>query len=115
MNSLFKNLSVAVLKRALNIQEQIEQLGEEMHQLLAGGEIPSPFKVVATQRRKMSAAARRLIGEAQKARWAKQRGETVGQPVKQVRRKMSAAGRAKIAAAARARWAKAKAAGKSRL
>ena len=116
MSNIFQNLSVTVLKRALNIQEQIEALGSEMHQLLTGSDLPAPLKAMDKQRRKMSAAARRLMSEAQKARWAKRKGETVAeQPVKQVRRKMSAAGRAKIAAAARERWAKAKAAGKSRL
>ena len=49
----------------------------------------------------MSAAARRKISLAQKARWAKQKSKP--------RRTMSAAGRKRIAAAQRARWAKAKA------
>lgn len=67
----------------------------------------------------MSAAGRKAIAEAAKARWAAHRG---GKPAKTERpaeakkkRKMSAAGRAKIAAAARERWKKAKAAGKTRL
>jgi hypothetical protein len=49
----------------------------------------------------MSAAARRKISLAQKARWAKQKAKP--------RRTMSAAGRRRIAAAQRARWAKVKA------
>jgi hypothetical protein len=49
----------------------------------------------------MSAAARRKISLAQKARWAKQKTKP--------RRTMSAAGRKRIAAAQRARWAKVKA------
>jgi hypothetical protein len=59
----------------------------------------------------MSAAARRRISIAQKARWAKQRtkvkvvGPTVLEPPK---RTISAAGRRRIAAAQRARWAKVK-------
>jgi hypothetical protein len=52
-------------------------------------------------RRGMSAAARRKISLAQKARWAKQKAKP--------RRAMSAAGRKRIAAAQRARWAKVKA------
>ena len=47
----------------------------------------------------MSAAARRKISLAQKARWAKQR---TAKP----KRTISAAGRKRIAAAQRARWAK---------
>jgi hypothetical protein len=50
----------------------------------------------------MSAAARRKISLAQKARWAKQRAS---------KRTISAAGRRRIAAAQRARWAKVKSAG----
>lgn len=49
----------------------------------------------------MSAAARRRISLAQKARWAKQKAATP-------KRTISAAGRRRIAAAQRARWAKVK-------
>jgi hypothetical protein len=53
----------------------------------------------------MSASARRKIGLAQKARWAKvKRIEAALAAGK--KRRMSAAGRARIAAAAKARWAK---------
>ena len=51
--------------------------------------------------RTMSAAARRRISLAQKARWAKQRSA-------KPKRTISAAGRKRIAAAQRARWAKVK-------
>jgi hypothetical protein len=54
-------------------------------------------------RRSLSAAARRKISLAQKARWAKQKSSV--QPA-QPKRTMSAAGRKRIAAAQRARWAK---------
>jgi hypothetical protein len=56
------------------------------------------------QRHTLSAAARRKISLAQKARWAKQNGEAAARP----KRTMSAAGRRRIAAAQRARWAKVK-------
>jgi len=64
--------------------------------------------------RSMSAAGRRAIAAAARARWAKYRGE---KPTKTggKRRKMSAAARAKMVRVARARWRKAKAAGRSRL
>lgn len=55
----------------------------------------------------MSAAARRKIAAAARARWAKVRA---GAKPARKKRKMSAAARAKIAAAARARWAKYRAA-----
>jgi len=50
---------------------------------------------------RMSAAARRRISLAQRARWAKQKTATP-------KRTISAAGRKRIAAAQRARWAKVK-------
>jgi hypothetical protein len=56
------------------------------------------------QRRTLSAAARRKISLAQKARWAKQNGQTAARP----KRPVSAAARRKMAAAQRARWAKVK-------
>ena len=49
----------------------------------------------------MSAAARRKISLAQKARWAKAKGRAP-----KPKRTISAAGRKRIAAAQRARWAK---------
>jgi hypothetical protein len=67
------------------------------------------------QRRHLSATARKRIAAAQRARWAKVRGNgkqthnVVSMPKKKT---MSAAARKKIAAAQRARWAKVKAAQK---
>ena len=66
-------------------------------------------EVVKIERKKMSAAGRRAIAAAQKARWAKVK--TAAKPAKK-RKKMSAAGRARIAAFQKARWAKIKAAKK---
>jgi hypothetical protein len=60
-------------------------------------------------RRKLSAAGRRSIAAAQRARWAKIRGEKQNIVAMPKRRTMSAASRKKIAAAQRARWAKVKA------
>jgi hypothetical protein len=66
-------------------------------------------------RRKISAAGRARIAAAQRARWAKVRGNgaqkqnVVRMPKKKT---MSAAARRKIAAAQRARWARVKAAQK---
>jgi len=58
-------------------------------------------------RHSMSAAARRKISLAQKARWAKAKGHAP-----KPKRTISAAGKKRIAAAQRARWAKLKAAKK---
>jgi hypothetical protein len=56
-------------------------------------------------RRALSAAGRKKISVAQKARWAKRRTSIAVVAVKP-KRTMSAAARRKIAAAQRARWAK---------
>jgi hypothetical protein len=58
-------------------------------------------------RHAMSAAARRKISLAQKARWAKAKSHAP-----KPKHKISAAGKKRIAAAARARWAKFRAAKK---
>ena len=64
--------------------------------LNGGGSYTTPGRMV-------SAASRRKMSLAQKARWAKENGHTVtAQPKK---RTMSPSGRRKVAAAQRARWA----------
>lgn len=121
MNS---SVTVEQLKRAVEIKEQIEQLNAELASILGGQETgnarPAVAGVQSGKRRGMSAAARAKIAAAQRARWAKAKGNdkisTTNASAKPGKRKgMSAAGRAKIAAAAKARWAKAKAAGKNAL
>jgi hypothetical protein len=84
------------------IKEEISKLNQVL-QLLEGGATTA----AAAPGRRMSAAARARIGAAQKARWAKARGQAP-----RPRRKLSAAGRARIAAAQKARWAKIRAAKK---
>jgi len=66
----------------------------------------------ATVRRKLSAAGRARIAEAQRQRWAKLRGNSAAKSVLSgpKKRTMSASARKRIAAAQRARWAKFKAA-----
>jgi hypothetical protein len=68
---------------------------------------------VQTKRRKLSAAGRARIAAAQKARWAKVRGEKQNVVAMPKKRTMSAAARKKIAAAQRARWARVRAQGKA--
>ena len=99
------NLSADQLRRAAAIKEQIDALENELGRILGGAAGSGSGKRV------MSASARARIAAAQKARWAKVKGNAGGKP----RRRMSAKARAKIAAAARARWAKAKAAGRKSL
>jgi len=64
------NLSVAKLKRLAALKGQIERLQSKLEKL-AGNSSSAPGRKVVRKRRKMSAAARRKISLAQKARWAK--------------------------------------------
>lgn len=107
-----KDLTVNQLQRIITIRQQIEDLQSQLDSIAGGGRGPGRPK----GKRRMSAAGRRAIAQAAKARWAKYRGEAVkeSKPAKK-RRKMSAAARAKMAAVARARWRKAKAQGKKTL
>jgi hypothetical protein len=69
----------------------------EIRLLLEGAPMPAPAK-----KRKISAAGRRRMAEAQRKRWAAQNSPD-GPPAK--KRHMSAAGRKRIAEAAKKRWA----------
>ena len=103
-----------------NIAEMVKELQQERDRLdqaiaalaaLAGTTRTSSARGAASgPRRTLSAAARRKVSLAQKARWAKLRAQNSakGQPstVNPGKRTMSAAARRKIAAAQRARWAK---------
>ena len=93
------NISASDLRRAADIQDEIEGLNGELNKILGGG--TSVGNGVKRRGRKP-----KVSGDVDRFK------EDHGMKPK---RKMSAAGRAKIAAAARARWAKAKAAGKKSL
>ena len=123
MTKSLRNPSLAQLKRAVTLKEQIESLEQELASVL--GAAPAAAAIVASaaprQRPVISAAGRARIAAAQKARWAKQRrskapqapakAPTVSKPKGQI----SAAGRARLSALAKARWAKARKAGKTSL
>jgi len=90
---------------------RIDQQVAELRAILSGG----PAETAATpeaptrKRKRFSAAARRKMAMAQKARWAKIKGESeppapaTPKPSKP-KRKLSRAGRAAIIAATKARW-----------
>ncbi len=140
MNSI-TNLTPGQLRQAANIQEKIQSLQKELGKLL--GATVESASTEAPKKRKMSAAGRKAIAAAAKARWAKIKGTAPKKklsaqgianiragvakrmaakgktpstkPAKKAKRKLSAAGRAALSAAAKARWAKVKAQGKAKL
>jgi uncharacterized small protein (DUF1192 family) len=69
------NLSVAKLKRMAALKAQIERLQSRLESL-AGNISADPAGKPVRKRRKMSAAARRKISLAAKARWAKVRAKS---------------------------------------
>jgi uncharacterized small protein (DUF1192 family) len=69
------NLSVAKLKRVVALKTQIERLQSRLS-ALAGKASAAPAGKLVRKRRKMSAAARRKISLAQKARWAKSKAKS---------------------------------------
>jgi len=93
-----------VLKELEQERSRLDQVIQVLGNLVGRNRTGSRTKPKGTKRT-LSAAARRKISLAQKARWAKTR-RTV--PLTKVHT-MSRAGRKRIAAAQRARWAKVRA------
>jgi hypothetical protein len=116
MNNLL-SLSVAQLRRAVAIKEQIESLEAELAVVLGSTPLPSDAAGVAPAHNKkkvMSPEARAKIAATQKARWVSLRAAK-GQPAitktgKTAKRTISAEARKKMAEGAKSRWAKIKAA-----
>jgi len=98
---------------------QIDNQIAELRAVLSGGSVESA-KPEATpgKRKKFSAASRRKMALAQKARWAKLKGEAAPQmaapaEAPKPKRKLSAAGRKAIIAATKKMWAARRAAAKA--
>ena len=120
-------MNVDILKAYVDLRQKLitekarlEQRLQEINQALgakaavaSAAPVAKAVEGTAKPQRRLSAAGRRRIIAATKARWARMRAQqkTAGQP----KRKMSPRARAKLAAIARARWAKVKAAGKKAL
>ena len=90
-------------------KQQIDTRIAELRAMLPGGSTEAATSEPATRkRRRLSAAARKRIGDAQRRRWAAARGEyetaAAPEPAKR-KRKLSAKGRAAIVAATKRRWA----------
>ncbi|MDO8704447.1 MAG: hypothetical protein Q7J84_05800 [Sulfuricaulis sp.] len=117
MNDLL-SLSVAQLKRAITIKEQIESLESELAGILRSSPVRTVATIVAAapgkRKKVMSPEARAKIAAAQKARWKKFKAAKT-QPVaprtvQKAKRTISAESRKRMAEGAKARWAKIKAA-----
>ena len=93
------------------MQKELEKLDQIITGIesLNGTGAPSN---TAQPKRIVSAASRRKMALAQKARWAK-KAAAIPSPAAKPKHVISAAGKRRIAAAARARWAKIRAAKKA--
>jgi hypothetical protein len=108
--------SIADLRRAIELSEQIAKLEAELESVLNWSSSGKPTGQSPRRGRppgKMSADARAKIAAAQKARWAKVKGAaaepTVAeQKTRKKKRKLSPESRARIVAAVKARWARQK-------
>lgn len=92
-------------------KEKIDFRIAELRQMLSGSPGPAPEEPVKA-RRKMSAAGRKRIAEAQRLRWAatKKAEKPEQSSAPKVKRRLSAAGRKRISDATKKRWAAVKAA-----
>jgi hypothetical protein len=105
MNPL--DLTVNQLKRAAAIKEQIETLNKELRSIL--GASPNT-RATPRKKRTMSAAAKKKIAAAQRARWVNLRRanpatQSVTPAVKAKKKTVSRATKAKLSARLKAYWA----------
>jgi len=104
-------LTVNQLKRAAAIKEQIENLSKELRAILGAPAMPG---AAPKKNRTMSAAVKRKIAVAQKARWAKIHGVkpaalSVKRTARAKKKRMSPAAKAKLSTKLKAYWAAKKA------
>jgi hypothetical protein len=117
------NLSPRQLRQAADLKEKIDGLQDQLIEIL-GGEVSTPMASgpaaePGRKKRKMTAAWRKALSLAQKARWAKVKGARNGtqptpKPESKPKRYISPALRRARSVAMKTRWAKARRAGKSR-
>jgi hypothetical protein len=110
----------AAIKGYLAQKAEIDSQIAELRSMLPGGirmsPAATPSDTGAGKRKKFSLASRRKMAAAQRARYAKLRGEsepTEAPTAKPKKRRMSAAGRRAISIATKKRWAAIKAAKKT--
>ena len=93
-------------------KRRIDEQISELRLVRSGSPAQSASAAAKQPRRKMSAAGRKAIAEAQRKRWAASKGQAepkAPKAAKNGKRKLSAAGRANIVAALKKRWAAKKA------
>ncbi len=97
------DLTPSQLKRAAALKEQIEKLNKELSGILG---VSTNFGPTSSKGRGMSAAVKRKIAAAQKARWRRAKAvKNSANPTAKAKKKMSPATRAKLAAKLKAYWA----------
>jgi cell division septum initiation protein DivIVA len=109
-----KKLTDEIVKAAIDgftaQKARLNQRIAELRAMLNGGSAQPAAALAPAQRkgRRMSAAARRRIAAAQRARWAKLRGESEPGPAKvkapRPKRRISEEGMKRIIAATKKRW-----------
>ncbi len=117
-STLSRDILLAALAGFQLDKQRIDAKISEVQAMLDGGSSPAPgapsSEPKKTTGNKRSAAVRRRMAEAQKARWARIKGDTEATPAApeagKAKRKLSAAGRAAIVKALKERWALKKAA-----
>jgi hypothetical protein len=101
------DLTVNQLKRAAAIKERIEALNKELRAILGA---PANTRAAPKKKRTMSAAMKKQLAAAQKARWANLRrakpATQSAKPTTKAKKKaFSSATRAKLSAKLKAYWA----------
>src|SRR6266498_5336210 len=112
MNPL--DLTVNQLKRATAIKEQIEDLNKELRSILGAA---ATTRAAPKKKRTMTAAMKKQLAAARKARWANLRRanpatQSVKPSARAKKKTMSPAARAKLSAKLKAYWAAKKKTGK---
>jgi hypothetical protein len=114
--TLTNDILVAAIEGFEARKRTIEDKIAEIRQMLTGGPTEQSLtrEAPAVNRKKFSAAARKKMGLAQKARWARIKGDSappVAPVLPKAKRQISADGLKRIAAAQKKRWAAKKAKG----
>jgi hypothetical protein len=117
---LTQEIIAAAIEGFQSQKRRIDDQITELRSMLTGNPTKNapPPEAATGKRKKFSTAVRRKMALAQKARWAKTKGEAEPPVIKETpkpKRKLSAAGRAAIIAATKKMWAAKRAAAKAQM